>query len=123
MDSILTSIKKLLGVSEEDTSFDTDIIIHINTVFMTLSQIGVGPSEGFSIQDKSSLWSDFIPSNSNLESVKTYVYLRVRLLFDPPINSSITEAINRSINELEWRLSIAVDPGPSNTNGGENQNE
>lgn len=111
MDSILTSVKKMLGITEEYTHFDQDIIIHINTVFTTLTQLGVGPSSGFSIQDEYAEWSDFIPTGSNLESVKTYVYLKVRLLFDPPASSVVVDAINRSISELEWRISVTVDPG------------
>ena len=108
MDSILTSIKKLLGITEEYEHFDPDIIMHINSAFMILNQLGVGPEEGFSIKDKSSTWSGFL-SDSNLEAVKTYVYLKVKLLFDPPLSSAVTESINKSINELEWRLNVAVD--------------
>ena len=108
-DSILTSIKKLLGVTEEYEHFDSDIVMHINSVFMILTQLGVGPSEGFSICDKSSVWSDFIPNDSRFESVKSYVYLRVKLLFDPPLSSAVMEASNRAINELEWRLNVAAE--------------
>lgn len=109
MESILTSIKKLLGI-EDCTDFDTDIIIHINSVFLTLNQLGVGPSEGFSIKDEYSAWSDFISeTDKNLEAVKSYVYLKVRLLFDPPTNSAVIEAMQRSISEYEWRLNVAVD--------------
>lgn len=110
MDSILTSIKKLLGITEEYEHFDTDIIIHINTVFSTLTQLGVGPKKGFSITDKSSVWNDFIPKSSNtLECIKTYVYLKVKLVFDPPLNSAVIESINRQISELEWRINSEVD--------------
>lgn len=104
MESILTSIKKLLGIAAEDTNFDTDIIIHINTVFMTLNDLGVGPSEGFTIEDESLNWYDYIPDDKTYDAVKTYVYLKVKLLFDPPLSSSTIEAIERSIKELEWRL-------------------
>lgn len=113
MESVLTSIKKLLGIQEEYTHFDTDIIIHINSVFMILTQLGVGPENGFSISDSTATWNDFIPGDSNLEAVKTYVYLKVRLLFDPPLNSAVIEAINRSISEFEWRLNVSVDPAKS----------
>lgn len=109
MESILTSIKKLLGIAEEYEHFDPDIIMHINTVFMILNQIGVGPSEGFTIEDETSVWTDFIPETTRLEAVKTYVYLKVRLLFDPPLNSTVIESINRTISELEWRLNVAVE--------------
>lgn len=108
-DSILTSIKKMLGITEEYTHFDQDIIIHINTVLMILRQLGVGPEEGFNITDSYETWGDFLTDNKDIEAVKTYVYLKVRLLFDPPLSSAVTESINRSINELEWRLNIAAD--------------
>lgn len=177
MESILTSVKKLLGITEDYKHFDTDIILHINTVFMVLNQLGVGPSEGFSIEDDTSVWTDFISTNayykaehgidtdtkaemfaptkeiidaailsanqidtgfytttgekvyhastlsgidvfyyvsvanpSQLEAVKSYVYLKVKLLFDPPLSSSVIEATNRMISELEWRLNVSVDP-------------
>ena len=109
MESILTSIKKLLGIEEEYTQFDADIIMHINTVFLNLTQLGVGPSEGFLIEDDTAIWEDFIGDSSQLQAVKTYMYLKVRLLFDPPLSSSVTESMNRMIAELEWRLNVAVD--------------
>ena len=110
MDSILTSIKKLLGITEEYENFDQDIIMHINSAFMILNQLGVGPKSGFSINDKSSTWYEFIPERSNLEAVKTYVHLKVKLMFDPPLSSTVIEAIKSQINELEWRLNVSVDP-------------
>lgn len=110
MESILTSIKKLLGIAEEYTHFDTDIIMHINSVFSILTQIGVGPSEGFYITDSYAVWSDFLPEDARLESVKSYMYLKVKLLFDPPDRSAVMEATNRMINELEFRISVTVDP-------------
>lgn len=106
MESILTSIKKLLGIAEEYTVFDNDIIIHINSVFMVLSQMGVGPTEGFKIEDKDDLWSDFIRGDQ-IEAVKSYVHLKVKLLFDPPLSSVVMECHNRTISELEFRLSIS----------------
>lgn len=110
MDSILTTIKKLLGITEEYTHFDPDIVIHINTVFMVLMQLGVGPSEGFAINDDSETWDDFKIDTSvmKIEWIKTYIYLKVRLIFDPPASNALIEAINRSISELEWRLNVAV---------------
>ena len=110
MDSILTSIKKLLGITEEYENFDQDIIMHINSAFMILNQLGVGPKSGFSINDKGSTWDEFIPERSNLEAVKTYVHLKVKLMFDPPLSSTVIEAIKSQINELEWRLNVSVDP-------------
>lgn len=111
MESILTSIKKLLGIAEEDTNFDQDLIMHINSVFMILTQLGVGPSKGFSIKDENDVWSDFIPEQSSLEAVKTYVYMKVRLMFDPPLSSAVADAINRNISELEWRLNVGAENG------------
>ena len=110
MESILTSVKKMLGITEEYTHFDPDLIMHINTVFSILTQLGVGPSEGFSITDSTAVWTDFT-QDANLESVKSYVGLKVRLLFDPPTVSTVAEAINRAVEELEWRLNIAVSSG------------
>lgn len=104
MESILATIKKLLGVPEEVLDFDTDIIIHINTVLGTLNQLGIGPEEGFAISDEYAIWDDFIDSKYKLESVKTYIYLKVKLLFDPPQNSSVTASIKEQIAELEWRI-------------------
>jgi hypothetical protein len=110
MESILTSIKKLLGIAEEYTHFDTDLIMHINSVLSILTQIGVGPSEGFSIKDKNNVWEDFITEDSKLELVKSYIYMKVKLLFDPPLSSAVIESTNRMISELEWRIQVAVDP-------------
>lgn len=110
LDSILNSVKKMLGIVEDDTNFDSDIIIHINTVFMILNQLGVGPESTFTISDKYATWTDFINGQENIESVKTYIGLKVRVLFDPPDRTVIAEAINRSISELEWRLNASVDP-------------
>ena len=105
MESILTSIKKLLGISEDDSYWDQDIIMHINSVFSILTDLGVGPSEGFRIEDDLATWNDFIGTNINYESVKSYMYLKVKLLFDTSTTSSaVIESINRMINEYEWRL-------------------
>lgn len=110
MESILTSIKKLLGITEEYEQFDTDIIIHINSVFSILTQLGVGPSEGFLIEDNGAVWTDFIPNSLKLELIKTYVYLKVKMMFDPPLSSAAIDAINKQISELEWRIMVIVDP-------------
>lgn len=111
MDSILTSVKKLLGITEEYEIFDGDLIIHINTVFMILNQLGVGPDKPFTITDKTALWSDFIGDADNIESVKTYVFMKVKNMFDPPQSSAVAEASNNIISELEWRLNVASDRG------------
>ena len=109
MESILTSIKKLLGITAEYTHFDEDLIMHINSVFMILTQLGVGPSEGFVIEDDSAYWTDFIEDPSKLQAVKSYVYLKVKLLFDPSLSSAVIEATNRMISEYEWRLNVEAE--------------
>lgn len=111
MDSILNSIKKLLGITAEQTDFDKDLVMHINTVFSILTQLGVGPDEGFSITDDSDIWADFIQDYARLELIKTYIYMKVRLMFDPPLSTAVMDSINKNISELEWRISVTVDPG------------
>lgn len=110
MESILTSIKKLLGITEDYTHFDQDIIMHINSVFLNLTQIGVGPEQGFFIEDAYAEWSEFIGDSAVLQAVKSYMYLKVRLLFDPPLNSAVLESCNKMIAEYEWRLRLAAEP-------------
>lgn len=109
MDSILTSIKKLSNISERDANFDVDIIIYINGIFSTLSQVGIGPEDGFSISDDTAVWKDFIGESKTLEFVKTYIALKVRVVFDPPTNSAILNAYKEEIKELEWRLGVQAD--------------
>jgi hypothetical protein len=115
--SILTSVKKILGQAESDTSFDVDIVLHINSVFAVLDQLGVGPAGGFVIEDSTATWDDFV-TDTRMNSVRTYVYLRVRLLFDPPSTSFVIDSMNKQIAELEWRLNVVregdswVDPDP-----------
>lgn len=110
MESILTSIKKMLGIAEEYTQFDADIIMHINSVFTTLTQLGVGPSEGFYIEDKTEIWEDFIPDYNKLQAIKTYIYLKVRLVFDPAsLGSATLAAYERQAQELEWRLNVIAE--------------
>ena len=122
MDSILTSIKKLLGIAEDYEHFDQDLIIHINSVLSVLTQLGVGPSEGFSIEDENATWNDFIPEDKRLSSIRSYVYMKVKLLFDPPLSSSVMESMNRMISEFEWRLNVAAEPTQLNEEE-VNQNE
>lgn len=110
MESILTSIKKMLGIAEEYTHFDADLIMHINSVLSILTQIGVGPSEGFLIEDDIAVWTDFIPANARLELIKSYAFMKVKLVFDPPLSSAVIESMNRNISELEWRIQVAADP-------------
>ena len=111
MDSILTSVKKMLGIAKDCIDFDADIIMHINTVFMILNQLGVGPSTYFTIEDDIPTWNDFIPDGQNLEMVKSYMYMQVRLLFDPSASSTVMQSMNQAISEMEWRLNVSVDPG------------
>ena len=110
MESILTSIKKLLGIAEEYIEFDADIIMHINTVFGILTQLGVGPPEGFFIEDDSAIWDDYISDDPvQCHMVKTYIHKKVQFLFDPPDRGAVMDALNRSIAELEWRLNVAAE--------------
>ena len=108
-ESILTSVKKLLGISEDYDYFDQDIIMHINAAFMVLTQLGIGPSEGFLITDDTDTWSDFIDDLTNLGSIQSYVYMKVKLMFDPPQNSFTVDSMTKLVNELEWRLNVAAD--------------
>ena len=114
-DSILNSIKKLLGLTEDYHYFDADILMHINTAFMVLYQLGVGPSIPFSISDSSAKWSDFMGTSTDINGIKTYIYLKVRLVFDPPQSSAAMEAIKQNIAELEWRLNVTADPATTFT--------
>lgn len=110
-ESILISIKKLLGIDASYTHFDTDIIMHINSVFSILTQIGIGPAKGFTIDDEHTCWYEFLDGErADLSLVKSYIHLKVKLLFDPPLSSAAIESINRLISEFEWRLFIAADP-------------
>lgn len=104
-ESILKSTKKILGLAEDYTPFDLDVIIHINAAFSILSQLGIGLDEGFSIEDESKSWGDYgIEDVNQLNLIKTYIYLRVRILFDPPGTSFLLESLNNQIKEYEWRL-------------------
>ena len=109
MESILRMVRKFVIGSEEDDHFDVELITHSNSIFMTLSQMGIGPPEGFVITDDLATWTDFIPEGQNLELVKTYLPNKVKLLFDPPSGSAHMEALNNSIKECEWRLYTAAE--------------
>lgn len=109
-DSIFITIKKMLGISAEDTSFDVDIITDINAVFSILTQLGVGPDEGFAISDEKSKWNDFVEfSDNQLQQLKSYMYAKVRLLFDPPTSSVLSAALTEMTKEFEWRLNVAAE--------------
>lgn len=114
MESILNSIKKLLGIEPDDDSFDQELIMHVNTVFTLMTQLGLGPTDGFFITDATAKWTDYNPTRKDLEMMKSYIFLRVRLLFDPPQNSFLVDSIQKQCNEFEWRLNVQVDPPPDN---------
>lgn len=115
-ESILDSTKKILGIEADYKAFDLDIMTHINSIFSILHQMGIGPEDGFRVDDESTVWSDFV-DDDRMNSIKTYVYLRVRLLFDPPTTSFHQTALKEQYQELEWRLSTVregdswVEPG------------
>lgn len=109
-ESILTSVKKKLGIAEDYTHFDEDIIMDINSVFLILHELGVGP-EGFTIDDSSTTWTDYLGDDTNLETVKSYMALKVQMIFDPPLSSAVAEAKNQMIKEMEWRLNVAAEQG------------
>ena len=104
-DSILTSIKKLLGITAEYTHFDEDIVLQINSAFSVLTQLGIGPAEGFSIFDASTTWSQFI-DNPKVNFAKTFVFIKVKLAFDPPMSSALIDSYNRQLDEITWRLTV-----------------
>jgi hypothetical protein len=108
-DSILTSTKKILGIEEDYTAFDLDIMIHINAAFSTLTQLGVGPEEGFMIEDKLATWDAFLGTDPRLNPVKQYVYLRVKYVFDPPQSGYAVTAMKEQIQEHEWRLNVQME--------------
>ena len=110
-ESIFDSIKALLGPDASYEVFDQDILIHINTAIAVLTQIGVGPASGFMVTGSDETWFDFIgDSDKSLNMVKTYVYMKVKMAFDPPVNSSALSAYQEACKEYEWRLNVAVDP-------------
>ena len=108
-DSILDSIKKILGMPPAYDAFDTDLVIHINSVFGILAQLGVGPEGGFSISDNTTLWKAYLGDSKDLEMLKSYIALKVRLVFDPPTTGAVMDAMKEQIREYEWRLNVQVD--------------
>lgn len=112
MNSILSSVKEILGIPQDVTNFDQTLIFHINTVFQVLRQLACGPKEGYQITGATNTWSEFLQNDdSMLQHVKSYMALKVRQLFDPPMNSTVSEALNRQVAELEWRINADVDRG------------
>lgn len=110
MSSILDDVKHMLGLLPADHAFDSDITMHINSVFSTLTQLGVGPFDGYMITDDSNDWDEFV-DNPQINSVKSYMFLRVKLLFDPPQVGFVIASMDRQIEQLEWRLLVASDDG------------
>jgi len=108
--SILDSVKKDLGIMPDYTHFDPDIIMDINTALSILTQLGVGPESGFSISDNTAEWDDFIPDDPRLEMVKSYVSKKTKQLFDPPNTGPLSDAFNKVLDELVWRINVVVDP-------------
>lgn len=104
--SILKSTKKAIGLGADYTVFDEDVIMHINSVFSTLTQLGIGPAEGFAIEDATAEWDSYLQSDPRYNSVKSYMYLKVRLLFDPPATSFAIAAMEKQIEQYEWRLNV-----------------
>lgn len=109
-DSILMTIRKLVCGNPYADHFDTDLLVHINACFSILNQLGVGPESGFVVTDETQSWSSYVADNYILNMVKTYVTLKVKKVFDPPLTSSVLEAMDKEISQLEWRLNVAVDP-------------
>lgn len=112
-ESILTSVKHALGIDDPSyTPFDPDIIMHINSIINVLNQLGISPDdENFTVTDETTKWSDYRSDMTNLQMIKSYIYMRVRLLFDPPSSASVINVLNETIKELEFRLNVQVDPG------------
>ena len=109
-ESILISIKALLGPDSDYDVFDQDIMVFINSALSTLNQLGVGPEDGFQITGTDETWSDFIGDDVKLNMVKNYIFMKVKMAFDPPANSFVMSAYEKACEELEWRLNVAVDP-------------
>lgn len=109
MGSILTTIKKMLGITEDYKHFDSDIIVHINAALMTLNQLGVGPKKPALITSELETWSGIFENLADIEAVKTFVYIKVRVIFDPPSSSYVLDALNRQADELAFRLNVQVE--------------
>lgn len=110
-DSILLSVKKHLGIADDDIGFDEDILQDINTTFGVLTQLGVGPKEGYAIEDATATWSDYFAGNGLLHMVKSYMNIKVKILFDTNCSSSVISALKEEAAMLEWRINVMVDPG------------
>ena len=118
-DSILQTIARMIGGEDGGEHFSTDLIVGINTALAVLTQLGVGPEEGFSIEDENQTWSDFLGEDDRLNMAFSYIYMKVKLMFDPPQSSVLKDALTETVNEMEWRAYIAADPAsyPSESDG------
>ena len=108
MESILNSVKSFIGISEEEDHFDTDVMITINSMFARLRQLGLGPEEPFTVVDENNVWSEFTDDDPDLNEVKTYVQIKTKLIFDPPANSNVLNALKEEVKEIEWRLTVVA---------------
>lgn len=117
--SILETIKKLIGIDKDYGVFDVDLIVAINSSFMILNQLGIGPDKPFSISDSSATWNDFFGNEEIFALAKSYIYLRTKLLFDPPSSGVLHEAVERQISEFEWRMHVQADYNDSKMEEGE----
>lgn len=106
--SIMDDVKHMLGLLPAETAFDSDVMIHVNTIFTTLHQLGVGSDEGFMIEDNSTQWDEFI-TDDRLNGIKSYMFLRAKLLFDPPQVGFVIASMDRQIAELEWRIRLEAE--------------
>ena len=113
MDSILVTVRKALGIEDDYTGFDTELVIAINSAIMSLNQLGIGQVAGLVVADDTQVWADLIGTDLDKEGVKSYICLKTRLIFDPPGNGFLVDAISRQINELEWRLTLQAEPPTS----------
>lgn len=124
MDSILSTIKKMLGLDIDYDVFDTDVIVSINAALMTLNQLGVGPSEGFLISGPEDTWFDFVGDRKDLEAIKSYVYIKARLLFDPPTNSFLVSSLEKQAEEFAWRINVQAEtPRYEGQNGSDEEDD
>lgn len=113
MESILTSIKQMFGLGEDYTPFDPELIMHINSVFSILNDLGVGTTTTFKISDDKNTWADFLGASVDFEDTKSYMFMKVKLIFDPPASTALIEAYERQINEFQWRLMRRAEPAPT----------
>ena len=122
-ESILKTIKQLIGCPDDFEQFDLDLMIHINSAFATLTQLGVGPKEGYRITGVDNVWNEFEDDAQKLSLIKDYVYIKTRLLFDPPTTGSLMDSLKEELKEMKWRLYILYYPISEDDKKGENDND